>query len=251
MQFKLIFVILNLLSALAFAEETNLFQVNYLTQSNNSLHSLQKKPDTKIYAGMNKEKDNIRMLEDGYDLMGTSAFQGPFTEPNQALKHAQSIEADVVLVYDRKINEMTRTERLRQIHAEMKKSSKSEKNSVIEVSEADLQDKNSKFDFYATYWAKLPQPILGLHVIKLIKKNSDTKEKKEEAGLKVIAVIKDSPAFKSGIQKGDVILVLNDVNTESPEEFAKSVFKQQGNKVKIKYARDNEEKVVVTELNRR
>jgi C-terminal processing protease CtpA/Prc len=183
--------------------------------------------------------------------MGTSAFQGPFTEPNQALKHAQSIEADVVLVYDRKINEMTRTERLRQIHAEMKKSSKSEKNSVIEVSEADLQDKNSKFDFYATYWAKLPQPILGLHVIKLIKKNSDTKEKKEEAGLKVIAVIKDSPAFKSGIQKGDVILVLNDVNTESPEEFAKSVFKQQGNKVKIKYARDNEEKVVVTELNRR
>lgn len=70
---------------------------------------------------MNKEKDNIRMLEDGYDLMGTSAFQGPFTEPNQALKHAQSIEADVVLVYDRKINEMTRTERLRQIHAEMKK----------------------------------------------------------------------------------------------------------------------------------
>jgi C-terminal processing protease CtpA/Prc len=251
MQFKLIFVILNLLSALAFAEETNLFQVNYLTQSNDSLHSLQKKPDTKIYAGMNKEKDNIRMLEDGYDLMGTSAFQGPFTEPNQALKHAQSIEADVVLVYDRKINEMTRTERLRQIHAEMKKSSKSEKNSVIEVSEADLQDKNSKFDFYATYWAKLPQPILGLHVIKLIKKNSDTKEKKEEAGLKVIAVIKDSPAFKSGIQKGDVILVLNDVSTESPEEFAKSVFKQQGNKVKIKYARDNEEKVVVTELNRR
>jgi membrane-associated protease RseP (regulator of RpoE activity) len=146
---------------------------------------------------------------------------------------------------------MTRTERLRQIHAEMKKDSKSEKNSVIEVSEADLQDKNSKFDFYATYWAKLPQPILGLHVIKLIKKNSDTKEKKEEAGLKVIAVIKDSPAFKSGIQKGDVILVLNDVSTESPEEFAKSVFKQQGNKVKIKYARDNEEKVVVTELNRR
>jgi len=251
MQFKLIFIILNLFSMLAFAEETNLFQENYLTQSTTKFHSLQKKPDTKIYAGMNKEKDKIRMLEDGYDLMGTSAFQGAFTEPNQALKHAQSIEADVVLVYDRKINEMTRPERLRQLHAEMKKNSTGEKNSVIEVSEADLQDKNSKFDFYATYWAKLPQPILGLHVIKLIKTNSETKEKKEELGLKVVAVIKDSPAFKSGIQKGDVILVLNDVNTESPEEFSKSVFKQQGNKVKIKFSRDDEEKVVVTELNRR
>lgn len=235
---------------LAIAEEPNLFQVNYSTQSNNNLHSLQKKPDTKIYAGMSKEKDNIRMLEDGYDLMGISSFQGPFVEPNQALKHAQAIEADAVLVYDRKINEMTRSARLRQIHDELKKS-KGEKNTVIEVSEADLKDKNSKFEFYATYWAKLPLPILGLHVIKLSTKNSDTKEIQQEKGLKVIAVIKDSPAFKVGIQKGDVVLALNDANTDSPEEFSKSVFKQQGNKVKIKYARDDEEKEVVTELNRR
>ncbi len=235
---------------LAIAEEPNLFQVNYSTQSNNNLHSLQKKPDTKIYAGMSKEKDNIRMLEDGYDLMGISSFQGPFVEPNQALKHAQAIEADAVLVYDRKINEMTRSARLRQIHDELKKS-KGEKNTVIEVSEADLKDKNSKFEFYATYWAKLPLPILGLHVIKLSTKNSDTKEIQQEKGLKVIAVIKDSPAFKVGIQKGDVVLALNDDNTDSPEEFSKSVFKQQGNKVKIKYARDDEEKEVVTELNRR
>lgn len=235
---------------LAIAEEPNLFQVNYSTQSNNNLHSLQKKPDTKIYAGMSKEKDNIRMLEDGYDLMGISSFQGPFVEPNQALKHAQAIEADAVLVYDRKINEMTRSARLRQIHDELKKS-KGEKNTVIEVSEADLKDKNSKFEFYATYWAKLPLPILGLHVIKLSTKNSDTKEIQQEKGLKVIAVIKDSPAFKVGIQKGDVVLALNDDNTDSPEEFSKSVFKQQGNKVKIKYARDDEEKEVITELNRR
>ena len=68
------------------------------------------------------------------------------------------------------------------------------------------------------------QTEYGIHIIKLINKTSDTKEKKEEAGLKVIAVIKDSPAFKSGIQKGDVILVLNDVNTESPEEFSKAWF---------------------------
>lgn len=250
MPFKLIFLMLNLFSMLAIAEEPNLFQVNYSTQSNNNLHSLQKKPDTKIYAGMSKEKDNIRMLEDGYDLMGISSFQGPFVEPNQALKHAQAIEADAVLVYDRKINEMTRSARLRQIHDELKKS-KGEKNTVIEVSEADLKDKNSKFEFYATYWAKLPLPILGLHVIKLSTKNSDTKEIQQEKGLKVIAVIKDSPAFKVGIQKGDVVLALNDDNTDSPEEFSKSVFKQQGNKVKIKYARDDEEKEVVTELNRR
>jgi C-terminal processing protease CtpA/Prc len=251
MQLKLIFIMLNLFSMLAIAEETNFFQANYVTQSNNSLHSLEKNPETKIYAGMNKEKDNIRMLEDGYDLMGASSFQGPFVEPNQALQHAQSIEADVVLVYDRKINEMTRSARLRQIHDEMKKESKTEKNRVIEVSEADLKDKNSKFEFYATYWAKLPQPILGLHVIKLVTKNSDTKETQQEIGLKVIAVIKDSPASKIGIQKGDVILALNDVNTESPEDFSRSVFKQQGNKVKIKFARDEEERVVTAELNRR
>jgi len=42
MQFKLIFIILNLFSMLAFAEETNLFQENYLTQSTTKFHSLQK-----------------------------------------------------------------------------------------------------------------------------------------------------------------------------------------------------------------
>lgn len=251
MHLKLIFIMLNLFSMLAIADETNIFKENYLTQSNNNLHSLQKIPDTKIYAGLNKEKDNIKMLEDGYDLMGASSFQGPFVEPNQALNHAKSIGADVIFVYDRKINEMTRSARLRQIHDEIKKESKGEKNTVIEVSEADLKDNNSKFEFYATYWAKLPMPILGLHVIKLVTKNSETKEMQQEIGLKVIAVIKDSPAFKVGIQKGDVILALNDANTDSPEEFSKSIVKQQGNKVKIKFARDEDEKVVTAELNRR
>ena len=251
MQFKLIFILLNFLSLLAVADETNLFQSNYFTQSNNSLHSLQNRPDTKIYAGMNKDLDNTRMLEDGYDLMGTSSFQGPFVEPNQALKHAQSIQADVVFVYDRKMNEMTRSARLRQIHDEMKKDNKGEKNAVIEISEADLKDKNSKFEFYATYWAKLPQPIFGVHVIKLVTKNSDTKEKQQEPGLKVIAVIKDSPAFKAGIEKGDVVLKLNDLNVDSPEDFSKVVQKNQGTKVNIKYIRDDEEKIATAELNKR
>ena len=200
---------------------------------------------------MNKDKDNTRMLEDGYDLMGTSSFQGPFVEPNQALKHAQSIQADVVFVYDRKMNEMTRSARLRQIHDEMKKDNKGEKNTVLEISEADLKDKNSKFEFYATYWAKLPQPIFGVHVIKLVKKNSDTKEKQQEPGLKVIAVIKDSPAFKAGMEKGDVVLQLNDLNVDSPEDFSKVVQKNQGTKVKIKYIRDDEEKIATAELNKR
>ncbi len=251
MSFKLIFIMLNLFSMLAIAEEVNLFQTNYLSQSNNNLYSLQKKPDTKIYAGMNKEKDNNRMLEDGYDLMGVSSFQGAFVEPNEALKHAQSIQADVVLVYDRQMNEMTRATLLRKAREDIKKDSGGKKNTVVEVSEADLKDKNSKFEFYATYWAKLPQPILGLHVIKLSTKNSDTKETQQEKGLKVIAVIKDSPAFKVGFQKGDVILELNDVNAESPEVFSKSIFNLQGNKVKIKYVRDDEEKVVSADLNRR
>ncbi|MSQ80594.1 MAG: PDZ domain-containing protein [Candidatus Methylopumilus sp.] len=251
MQFKLIFIIFTLFSCLTMADEVNLFQANYLTQGNSSFHSLQKKPDTKIYSGMNKDKDNIRMLEDGFDLMGTSSFQGPFIEPNQALKHAQSAEADVVLVYDRKINKMTRSSRLKQIHDEMRKENKGEKNTSVEITETDLKDKNSKFEFYATYWAKLPKPILGVHVIKLITKNADTRESQQEPGLKVIAVIKDSPAYKAGIQRGDAILLFNDLNAESPEEFTKTVFKAQGTKVQIKYMRENEEKVALIELNQR
>jgi S1-C subfamily serine protease len=90
-----------------------------------------------------------------------------------------------------------------------------------------------------------------VHVIQLVRKNSDTKEKQKEPGLKVIAVIKDSPAFKAGIEKGDVVLKLNDLNVDSPEDFSKVVQKNQGTKVSIKYIRDDEEKIATAELNKR
>lgn len=38
-------------------------------------------------------------------------------------------------------------------------------------------------------------------------------------------MIKDSPAFKAGIEKGDVVLKLNDLNVDSPEDFSKVVQK--------------------------
>jgi S1-C subfamily serine protease len=53
------------------------------------------------------------------------------------------------------------------------------------------------------------------------------------------------------MEKGDVVLQLNDLNVESPEDFSKAVQKNQGTKVKIKYIRDDEEKIATAELNKR
>ena len=77
----------------------NLFEKNYQVQNTGNLVSLQANPDTKMFVSNHKDDDNISMLEDGYDMMGTSGFQASKVPPELALQHAKAIKADTVLVY--------------------------------------------------------------------------------------------------------------------------------------------------------
>jgi len=63
-----------------------------------------------------------------------------------------------------------------------------------------VAEPEEQYKYYASYWAKIPAPLFGVHIIKLKSKQS------EAQGLKVLAVIKDSPAAKAGLQHGDVLL---------------------------------------------
>jgi len=66
--------ILCLLAQTASATE-NLFEKHYKAQSTYQLQSMHAAPDTKIYVSKDKLADNISMLENGYDMMGSSGFE--------------------------------------------------------------------------------------------------------------------------------------------------------------------------------
>ena len=232
-----------LLATKLFAADANLYEKNYKAQNTGNLISLQANPDTKIYVSNHNDEDNISMLESGYDMMGSSGFSGSGVLPELALQHAKAIKADTVLIYKKYGSAMNSASKLDLIREAAKKGA--------EIDDKDLKEEAINYNYYASYWAKLPTPLLGVHIIKLASRDAETEQVVEKKGLKVLAVIKDSPAAKAGLVRGDVLLKISDVELNKPEELSPLVRKFQGQEVAIEYARNDVKVATKAQINSR
>lgn len=224
----------------------NLYEKNYRAQNNGNLKSLESNPNTKMYVSNHKDEDNISMLENGYDMMGTSAFDATDTPADQALQFGKSIKADTVLVYSKYGSEKTSASKLQLIREAAKRGG--------EIDAKDLENPVTEYQYYASYWAKLPPPLLGVHIIKLKKRTNATDEEAgatEEKGLKVIAVIKDSPAAKAGVSKGDVLLKIGEVELQTPDDLFAAVKRYAGQSVPVELLHEQDAKQLTVALNSR
>lgn len=229
-----------MLSTLVSADE-NLYTKHYKAQNASGLTSSQNNPDTKMYVSNHKEDDNISMLENGYDMMGSSGFEGGDVPADLALAHGKAIKADVVLVYTKYGSAKSASSKMEMIR-EAAKTGK-------ELTEKDMADEPTVYKYYASYWAKLPTPILGVHVIKLVPKSNDPSANAEIPGLQLLAVIKDSPAAKAGLVRGDRLLTLNNKPLEKPEDLTSAVRQLKGQIVHIQYLRADVEETTKVQLN--
>lgn len=210
----------------AHADETNPYAKNYKEQNTNQLKSLDPNPDTKLYVSNHKEDDNISMLENGYDMIGSSGFSALEASPDLALQHAKAIKADTVLIYKKYESAKTASSKLQLIKEAAKKGE--------EIDPNDLEEGPTQYYFYASYWAKLPMPLFGVHIIKLKKQTDDSDGGSvEEPGLKVIAVIKDSPAAKAGIVRGDTLMQMGDVAISTKDDLFAAVKKYAGQTIPL------------------
>ena len=208
----------------------NLYEKNYKAQNANNIKSLNPNVQTEMFVSNRKEDDNIRMLEEGYDLMGTTGFTAGNVSPELALQFGKTIKADTVLVYSKYGSEKTNDSKMQLIREAAK--------NKTEVTEADLAATETQYNYFASYWAKLPTPLMGIHVIKLVQ---TTKEgPKPEAGLQLIAVIVGSPAAKAGLVRGDALLTLGDVKMDKPEDLFAAVKRYAGQTVAAEYERAGE-----------
>ncbi|MGQ0442634.1 MAG: PDZ domain-containing protein, partial [Methylophilaceae bacterium] len=220
----------------------NLFEKHYKEQNAGNLQSLQANPQTAMYVSNHKDEDNISMLENGYDLMGSSGFEAGDVKPELALQHAKSIKADTVLVYTKYASKQTSLSNIEAIKPAAK--------TTGEIDEKDLKQAEEKYKYYASYWAKLPMPLLGVHIIKLKPVNADGTADAEN-GLKVLAVIKDSPAAKANLLRGDVLLKMGSIELEKPETLSLVARQYQGKTVEIAYERNGQPAVTTANLNSR
>lgn len=232
---------------LAHADEVNPYAKNYKEQNTNNLKSLDPNPDTKIFVSNHKDDDNISMLENGYDMIGSSGFSATEASSDLALQHAKAIKADTVLVYRKYESAKTASSKLQLIKEAAKKGN--------EIDPNDLVEGPTQY-YYASYWAKLPMPLLGVHVIKLKQNmNEDQAEvaakAQDERGLKIIAVIKESPAAKAGIVKGDTLLKVGDVDLVKADDLFAAVKRYAGQTVPVELERNGASINVSVALNSR
>jgi hypothetical protein len=232
------------ISNVAFSDE-NVFEKNYQIQSAKGFQSFSKNLNTKMMRGWAQKTDKFKMLEDGYDLMGHSNFTGPYTSPNLALQHAQSIKADMVLLYDRQINDSSRATMIKKARDKARKANRVKEVgnlTEIEINDDDLVDENVKYEINATYWVKLPKPTFGAHFIKL---NSDAES---ISGVQIIAVIKGSPAAIAGILKNDSITSIAEVPVNKPEDLISQIRKNKGKLIEVGYLRGGKQSKVNVKL---
>ena len=227
--------------------EENLFEKNYVLQSPEGFKSFEQMPNTKIMRGWDKDTDNVMMLENGYDFMGFSGFVSTNIPPSVALEHGKKIKADLILIYDRQINEGDRASQFKQARRkaiEEKRVKDFGKVTEIEITEDDLVDPNVMYDFYASYWVKLPKPTFGTHFIELGK--GENRENAE--GVQVIAVIKGSAAAKAGILRNDSITSINGQKVTTPDELISLIRKHRGSDIDVGYMRNGKSSVTVASI---
>lgn len=216
------------------AAEDNPYTQNYQVQNQGNLQSMQAAPEPEVLRGTQQDTDKINMLEDGYDLMGFSSFESTEVSPELAVSHGRAIKADRVLVYVKKGSNLTAGSKM-EVIKEAVKSGKS-------LTEKDVAADPDKYRYTATYWAKLPPPVLGIHVIKLIQRQSGGGEQDKATvmnGVRIIAVIHNSAAEKGGLLRGDQLLSINREKVEDATKLSSLVKKYRGKLINLQIERDN------------
>ena len=215
----------------------NPYTKNYKTRMASPKASLTGEP--KIFRGQDRVADYQTLLEDGYDLLGYSSFEAADVPPEKLTEQAQKVNADLALVYTARSGETPASVKLDQARDKLNKPDD-------EANEEAAKPANDKFyNYFASFWTRLPTPLLGVHV----------KQGQEEGvpakGLEVIAVIKGSPAAAAGLQKGDTLLRLGETQLDKPELLSQAAQRYAGQKADVVFIRMGAEQHQTVTLNAR
>ncbi len=184
--------------------------------------------NVRIYRGSDQDADGQRLMEDGYDLLGSSSFVGSEVPPDQAVAHAKNIRADLVMVYSTRFGKIPHETKLDAAKAKAKAPAEGVSEDAPKMQL--IGGMEYSYEYYASFWTKLPTPLLGLHV-------QDRAVDDKSPGVPVIAVIKESPAAVADIRKGDVVLRVAGVDIGNGDALINAVRSNAGKTVEIHYAR--------------
>lgn len=199
------------------------------------LHGVKLQPGAakpQLFRGVNETDDYQRMLNDGYEMLGYSRFELDDVPPSRAEAQALKVQAEAVVIYTQTVATPTAAMRMKQIKEQQNTQQSTQKSS----------QPTQMYSYFATYWAKLQPPVLGVHVMQRLEKDT-------EPGLTVLAVITGSPAAQADVVTGDILLSLNGKKLDSPQGLQALSAQNAGQEVELVLKRVNVEKHYQVKLN--
>jgi hypothetical protein len=180
--------------------------------------------------------------------MGFSKFDGPEADTSLALRQAQSIGADVVLVekkFSKSLMEtVTVTQRAPSETTEVRENTHvqgdrgdkwvDQRTEVTTSRGPETVYVPKQVDYYqhsVTYWRKIDKPLFGAFVVD----PSDALKQKLQSNhaLVVRAVMVDSPAHEADLLKEDVLLKINGSPVPSAQKFYETLSTLAGKKLTL------------------
>lgn len=218
------------------------------------------KLDPLIDSGRDPQADVLSMLEDGYRLLGYSQFTASADEVySYHLKsHAKAVGAERVLYYQRHLGTSSSAMPLTlptsttttgsyygsvggtNFNAYGSQTTYGTKTTYIPITTVT----NS---YGAFFFKKSPGTLFGAIVDDL--SADDRAALERNAGVKVVAVVKGSPAFKANIFRGDVITAVNKKEIMGADDYYSHLPEISGKSAKVTVLRKGKKVIVSAVLN--
>lgn len=212
-----------------------------------------------LIQGSNIKNDGMRMLENGYLLIGESSFNAGNVNQNMAIEHAKKVHADTVIVYSQYTNTLSGSMPLTVPNTQTSYHSGniygsgggfanySGSSTTYGTSTTYMPYHVRRYDYYATFWIKAKPPSLGINFDNL----TDELRRKIESnkGVYIIAVVKDSPAFNADLLNGDVIRKFNNIEVTNISHFANLIAENKGQQIELEIFRNGKTIVKQIQLN--
>lgn len=222
--------------------------------------------EPKLFLSNDLDSDIRTLYSDGFEPIGYASFNGVLTDSMEAVRVAEEVGAEVILLMQRHTETLTgsvpftvqnpsqtiSTQHSGTIYGPSGLTNYSGQSTTMVpggFTTYNIPYSVSMFDHVAVFWARLKPPILGLLALPLTDENR--RAIGSNHGAVVDVVMKDSPAFHANILRGDVIIRMGDTIISDPAEFSAAIGQYAGQKVIITLIRDGVERQIHVLLNQR
>lgn len=209
--------------------------------------------EPKMFSGADKDADYQRMLENGYNLVGFSSFNGANVNFKDALTQAKSVHAEIVLVYSKHTETRSGVMPLTLPDTQTSTTTLSGSASgsggygsfsgtanttTYGTRTTYIPYSVDRYDYFAAYWIKLKPPLFGVHAREL---TTELRQKiGSNKGVVVFAVMRNSPAWSADVLKDDIITRIGDVDINDVATYRKAIKDFAGKKVTVEILRNGQ-----------